>query len=80
MGNFSFKLKPGASYATDRKRVTYFPRGGNSDAPQGVKVIKSSVSGNAWLDPTTVKLFYGIQSLDLVDKLRRSKFLKDQLG
>ena len=55
--SLSFKLHHGASYATDRKSVSYFPLGGNSYAPQGVKVIKISVNGDAWLDPSTVKLF-----------------------
>ena len=60
--SLSFKLHHGASYATDRKSVSYFPLGGNSYAPQGVKVIKISVNGDAWLDPSTVKLFYDIQN------------------
>ena len=60
--SLQFKLHHGASYATDRKSVSYFPLGGNSYAPQGVKVIKISVNGDAWLDPSTVKLFYDIQN------------------
>ena len=60
--SLSFKLHHGASYATDRKSVSYFPLGGNSYAPQGVKVIKISVNGDAWLDPSTVKIFYDIQN------------------
>ena len=40
--------------------VSYFAPGGNSYAPNGVKVIKISVNGDSWLDPSTVKLFFDI--------------------
>jgi len=53
----SFKLRPGASYITDRRSVTYFPQGGNSYSPAGVKVIKIMLTGDAWMDPSTAKLF-----------------------
>ena len=36
----SFKLAPGASYVTNRRSVTFYPQGGNSYAPKGVKVFK----------------------------------------
>ena len=58
--SLQFKLHHGASYATDRKSVSYFSSGGNSYAPGGVKVIKISVNGQDWLDPSTVKLFFDI--------------------
>jgi hypothetical protein len=58
--SLSFKLRPGASYVTDRKSVTFWPQGGNQYAPDGVKVIKISLNGDQWLDPSTVKLFYSI--------------------
>ena len=40
--SLSFKLKPGASYVTDRKSVSFFPQGGNDYQPNGVKVVKSA--------------------------------------
>ena len=58
--SLQFKLHHGASYATDRKSVSYFSSGGNSYSPGGVKVIKISVNGQDWLDPSTVKLFFDI--------------------
>ena len=58
--SLQFKLHHGASYATYRKSVSYFSSGGNSYAPNGVQVIKISVNGQDWLDPSTVKLFFDI--------------------
>ena len=52
----SFKLKPGASYITNRRSVTYFPVGGNQYSTTGVKVIKILLTGDQWLDPGTVRL------------------------
>jgi hypothetical protein len=58
--SLSFKLRPGASYVTDRRSVSFFPQGGNQYTSNGVKVIKISLNGDQWLDPSTVKLFYNI--------------------
>ena len=41
----SFKLKPGASYVTDRKSVTFHPQGSNIYSPIGTKVIKIYFQG-----------------------------------
>ena len=58
--SLSFKLRPGASYVIDRRSVSFFPQGGNQYTSNGVKVIKISLNGDQWLDPSTVKLFYNI--------------------
>ena len=55
--SLNFKLTPGASYATDRKSVSFFSQGGNFYSPNGVKVIKIMLTGDSWLDPSTCKLF-----------------------
>ena len=60
--SLSFKLRPGASYVTSRRSVSFFPQGGNDYKPNGVKVIKIGLNGDQWLDPSTVKLFFTIQN------------------
>ena len=40
IGGLSYKLKPGASYVTNRRSVPYFAQGGNQYSPSGVKVMK----------------------------------------
>ena len=62
--SLSFKLRPGASYATSRRSVSFFPQGGNDYKPNGVKVIKIGLNGDQWLDPSTVKLFFTVQNTD----------------
>ena len=42
----SFKLRPGASYITNRRSVTYYPHGGNQYSSTGVKVIKLMLTGS----------------------------------
>ena len=62
IASLSFKLRPGASYVTDRKSSTYFSQG-NQFSPSGVKVIKMMLnSSDGWLDPSTVKLFMNIRN------------------
>ena len=60
--SLSFKLRPGASYVTDRKSSTYFSQG-NQFSPSGIKVIKMMLnSADGWLDPSTVKSFMNIEN------------------
>ena len=53
----SFKLKPGASYVTDRKSSTFWSIGSNVYTPVGgVKLLKFQLNGDDgnWLDPSSV--------------------------
>jgi len=54
----SFKLGPSASYVTQRRSVTFYPQGGNQYSPTGVKVIKISLTGDQWLDPSTFRTIF----------------------
>ena len=62
--SLSFKLKPGASYVTDRKSVTFHPQGSNIYSKNGTKVIKILLSGDQWLDPSTVRVMFDAQNTD----------------
>ena len=56
----SFKLKPGASYINERKRVTFHPQRSNIYSPSGTKLIKLFVSGDQWLGPTTFRVMFDL--------------------
>ena len=60
----SFKLRPGASYITNRRSVTYYPHGGNQYSPTGVQVIKLMLTGSDWLDPGSLRLMYDLVNND----------------
>ena len=61
--SLSFKLRPSASYVTDRKFVTFWPQGGNSYACTGAsKVIKININGTDWLDPASLKLLFIVKT------------------
>jgi hypothetical protein len=60
----SFKLAPGASYVTNRRSVTFYPQGGNSYAPNGVKVIRLALTGEGWLDPSTIRVMFDLNNQD----------------
>ena len=59
----SFKLAPGASYVTNRRSVTFYPQGGNSYAPNGVKVIRLALTGDGLLDPSTIRVMFDLTNL-----------------
>ena len=58
IGGLSYKLKPGASYVTNRRSVFYFASGGNQYSPNGVKVMKFNITGDQWLDPSNSRVMF----------------------
>ena len=58
----SFQLKPGASYVTERKSVTYHPQGSNIYSTSGTKLIKLLLTGDQWLDPSTFRIMFDLQN------------------
>ena len=61
----SFKLQPGASYVTDRRSVSFFPAGSNVYVAQtGTRVIRINLTGEGWLDPSTVRLLFTLRNND----------------
>ena len=62
IGGLSYKLKPGASYATNRRTVSYFASGGNTYSPNGVKVMKFNLPGDQWLGPSTFRVAFQVDN------------------
>ena len=58
----SFQLKPGASYVTERKSVTFHPQGSNIYSTNGTKLIKLLLTGDQWLDPSTFRIMFELQN------------------
>ena len=56
----SFKLRSGASYITNRRSVSYYPQGGNSYSPNGAKVTRIQLTGDSWLDPSTLRVVFNL--------------------
>ena len=61
-GGLKYKLKPGASYVTDRLSVSYFAQGGNQYSPSGVKVMKFVLTGDQWMDPSTFRVMFQLNN------------------
>eukprot|EP00972_Heterocapsa_arctica_P093287 13761601-Heterocapsa_arctica.AAC.1 len=53
IGPLSYTFKEGASYVTNRRSVSFFPQADNSYGSGGVKMIKFSLTGDQWLDPSS---------------------------
>ena len=60
----SFQLKPGASYVTERKSVTFHPQGSNIYSTSGTKLIKILLTGDQWLDPSTFRIMFDVVNMD----------------
>ena len=66
LDGLSFKFPPTADYVTARRSVTLFPQGGNEYSTSGVRVLKITLTGDQWLDPSTVRLMFKINNTDPV--------------
>ena len=61
ISSVNYKLDPGASYITGRRFCSFFPQGGNSYSPNGVKQIRINLSSEyGWLDPQTLRLQFTV--------------------
>lgn len=65
----SFKLRPGSSYVNSRRNSTFYPAGSNYYSPTGTKVIRIPLSGDTWLDPTTVKVAFDLVNEEANDHI-----------
>lgn len=67
----SFKLDKGASYITDRRSVTFHPQGSNVyTTSSGTRLIKINLTGDGWVDPSTVRVMFNVQN-DETDAAKR---------
>jgi hypothetical protein len=67
----SFRMNPGASYVVDRRSVTYRPQGSNIYQPQqGTKLIRILLTGDNWLDPTTLRVAFTVNNSHATAELK----------
>ena len=63
--SFQLKTPPGASYVADRRSCSYFTDGSNIyQAGSGTRVIRINLTGDSWLDPSTVRLHFRLANTD----------------
>ena len=58
----SFKLPSTASYANERRLVSAFPSGASQFSPDGVRVARFVITGENWLDPSTLRLAFKLKT------------------
>ncbi len=56
LGSLDYRLPQVSNFVTDRKEVTYYPAGGNSYSPDGVRVLTFQCSGLGFLDASSLCL------------------------
>jgi hypothetical protein len=62
--NLTYKLKNGSSYVQERKSSTYHPAGSNIYSTNGTKLIKISLTGDHFLDPSTFRIMFDLVNMD----------------
>ena len=63
VGGLSYKLKPGASYVTDRRKCMFYASGCNQCSSNGVKVCKFNIVSDQWLDPSTFRVMFTVHKI-----------------
>jgi len=58
----SFRLPNSANFITNRRSVSYTPSGGNEFSPNGVRHIKFPLSGQDWIDPSTIRVQFRLRN------------------
>jgi hypothetical protein len=58
----SFKLPSTASYAQERRLVSAYPSGASQFAPDGVRVARFVLTGENWLDPSSLRCAFKIRN------------------
>ena len=67
----SYSLPNAAEYILARTNVTYFPQGGNSYAPTGVRLIRFQLADNTqFLDPHSIRLMFTLTNGDAARPLQ----------
>ena len=57
----TYKMGPGASHITNRRSVTFYPQGSNIySSNAGVKLVKMTIAGDEYLDPSTFRIFFDL--------------------
>ena len=64
IGGLGYKLKPGASYVTDRRKCTFYASGGSQYSSSGVKVCRFNIVSDQWLDPSTFRVMFTLNVLN----------------
>jgi hypothetical protein len=63
--SFQFKIPPGTSYVTYRMTISYFTAGSNVyQSGSGTKIIRINLTGDGWLDPSSIRLHYTLVNND----------------
>ena len=75
ISQLTYKISPGgSSYVTERRNSTCCCSG-NELSPRGVNVVRLNITGDPWLDPSTIKIQF-----DLVNTNGAANYVLKPLG
>ena len=66
----AFRLPETTSYATERRLLSAYPSGASHFAPDGVRVARFTLTGDGWLDPSTLRLAFKLKNTHATDTLQ----------
>ena len=70
LSSLSFELPKITNYSTDRQQVRYYPRGGASYGPNGVRNIRFSLTTDSFIDMASLVLQCEVVNFNPVKNLQ----------
>jgi hypothetical protein len=68
--SLDFSLGKTAQYVQERRLVSFYPSGASNFAPNGVRVCRFTISGEHWLDPSSLRVYFKLQNLSTTESLK----------
>ena len=56
--SLDFSLAKTANYVSERRLASFYPSGASQFSPDGVRVARFNITGDHWLDPSSLRLYF----------------------
>ena len=56
--SLDFSLAKTSSYVQERRLASFYPSGASSFSPDGVRVARFNITGDHWLDSSSLRLYF----------------------
>ena len=67
--SLAFDLPSSANYILERRSSTVFPNSSGLYGPGNARMLKFNITGQDWLDPSTLRIQYRLTNDDATNKL-----------
>ena len=67
--SLDFSIGKTANYVQERRMVSFYPSGASHFSPDGLRVARFTISGEHWLDPSSLRVYFKLQNTHATEQL-----------